>query len=516
MRRRAGAAERGEKGEKDKEGGANDDDDDVAFDSNTSGDGRNGNGRGSSTGGGSPPRNTFRRNLEFEEKPRSFILGGVALCTIMGISFYADDYTPFHRRSIQRKLKDLSEEDLGFYMKMVGTGLVVGNMIYCILMSRDSKFTHRPHPAFWRGIHGGALSYFYLLVLLAILPVDTGRDVIRLVSPKHEGANTTTPATETPAAQASGDTLGNWHLACEISPATLKRQVTSLWFIAHIIGWWAKMCVIRDFSLCLAYSVMFECMELTFQNLIPEFQECWWDSVILDVLGANMLGLYLGWVTIRYLNCRVYHWKSFATIRGVRQKTVRVLQQFLPYAWSEYRWNTKCTTRQYVAQHMGWIVGMAVELNSFFLMNGLDIKPSHPSMCLRQVMLALLCVPAMAEYYEATRISSSPSNVHHQLRFGQNLWLFVMIACLEGFVCLKYVLNSEILKRSKEVPIDIICAWLSFFCIQGLYLGINSVSRKRSQYPKWVQKLKFHSWVQPLKFLSFIPLCLTLSRYYAY
>ena len=26
----------------------------------------------------------------------------------------------------------------------------------------------------------------------------------------------------------------------------------------------------------------------------PEFTECWWDSIFLDVLGANLLGMWAG------------------------------------------------------------------------------------------------------------------------------------------------------------------------------------------------------------------------------
>jgi hypothetical protein len=42
------------------------------------------------------------------------------------------------------------------------------------------------------------------------------------------------------------------------------------------------------------YSISFEVVELSLMWLIPEFQECWWDSVFLDMLGANMLGMFMG------------------------------------------------------------------------------------------------------------------------------------------------------------------------------------------------------------------------------
>lgn len=200
------------------------------------------------------------------------------------------------------------------------------NLIYCVLNLRDSQYTSRPHPAFWRMVHGASLFYFYFLIVLVVVPPESGKKMVHDVFPKSvapgmlyqgessvESTRTTTPQPN----------LGNWHLNCEMTASTFWRQLTSLWFIAHIIGWWAKMCIFRDWGLCIAYSFMFEAAELSLQSLIPEFQECWWDSIILDALGANMIGLYLGHLTLNYLNCREYNWLSWEETRGIKQKLKR-------------------------------------------------------------------------------------------------------------------------------------------------------------------------------------------------
>ncbi len=47
--------------------------------------------------------------------------------------------------------------------------------------------------------------------------------------------------------------------------------------------------------------------------LIPskiQFHECWWDSVIIDLLGANILGMTLGYYTLRFLETRTFNWNS--------------------------------------------------------------------------------------------------------------------------------------------------------------------------------------------------------------
>ena len=164
------------------------------------------------------------------------------------------------------------------------------------------------------------------------------------------------------------------------------------------------MCFLRDWGLCLCYSVIFECLELTFQFVIPEFQECWWDSAILDVSLANMLGLYLGHKTVTFFQLRSFDWESWEEIqgKGLRAKLSRSASQFLPYSWSEYHWNPRATTQQYLFQHGGWLSSCIFELNSFFQMNLLEIPPTHPFCMWRQTLIALAAIPGQAEYYEAS------------------------------------------------------------------------------------------------------------------
>lgn len=51
--------------------------------------------------------------------------------------------------------------------------------------------------------------------------------------------------------------------------------------------------------------------QLFFMHLLPNFAECWWDQVILDILLCNGGGIWLGMVVCRFLEMRTYHWASF-------------------------------------------------------------------------------------------------------------------------------------------------------------------------------------------------------------
>jgi phosphatidylserine synthase 2 len=93
--------------------------------------------------------------------------------------------------------------------------------------------------------------------------------------------------------------------------------------VAHILGWWGKAVMIRNQLLLWVLSIGFELMEvrsgcsigkeflsylfipvlsstrkyayydilkLTFRHMLPNFNECWWDSIILDILICNWFG----------------------------------------------------------------------------------------------------------------------------------------------------------------------------------------------------------------------------------
>jgi Phosphatidyl serine synthase len=55
-----------------------------------------------------------------------------------------------------------------------------------------------------------------------------------------------------------------------------------------------KALILRDYQLLWVLSIGFELMELTFQHMLPNFNECWWDSWILDVAVCNFLGMWAG------------------------------------------------------------------------------------------------------------------------------------------------------------------------------------------------------------------------------
>jgi len=53
-------------------------------------------------------------------------------------------------------------------------------------------------------------------------------------------------------------------------------------------------------------SAYWECVEIMTKHLMPNFEECWWDQLILDLFGMNMLGVIIGVFYLKFFNFQIY------------------------------------------------------------------------------------------------------------------------------------------------------------------------------------------------------------------
>lgn len=69
----------------------------------------------------------------------------------------------------------------------------------------------------------------------------------------------------------------------------------------------------EDFNTSTFFITYFNSLNLfqvAFAHLLPNFVECWWDALILDILLCNGLGIYCGLVLCRKLENETYEWES--------------------------------------------------------------------------------------------------------------------------------------------------------------------------------------------------------------
>ena len=94
--------------------------------------------------------------------------------------------------------------------------------------------------------------------------------------------------------------MGDWHV--------LWDTVLDPFMMAHLLGHFGHALILRDWVLCTVISVGFEILECSLQHILPNFQECWWDHLILDILGMNLVGIVFGLLTVRFFSDKKYNW----------------------------------------------------------------------------------------------------------------------------------------------------------------------------------------------------------------
>ena len=110
----------------------------------------------------------------------------------------------------------------------------------------------------------------------------------------------------------------------------LRDVFLEIFVLAHFLGWIWKAFVFRDWKILWVISVWFECLEVSAQHILPNFQECWWDKMIADVFGANFLGMWIGMWINKKLAAREYKWVNFPDIPTKSGKARRFINQFSP------------------------------------------------------------------------------------------------------------------------------------------------------------------------------------------
>ena len=145
----------------------------------------------------------------------------------------------------------------------------------------------RPHPVFWRTFMGALSLYILFLTYLLFQPLSEGRKIMKFFDSKL--------GVPLPEKSYADD--------CRIyTPENPKSMFNNVYeaavdvhFFAHLFGWWFKMMVIRDVKMCWFCSILFELLEVTFRNWLPNFWECWWDhvSIFLPMMIDSCFSMFL-------------------------------------------------------------------------------------------------------------------------------------------------------------------------------------------------------------------------------
>jgi phosphatidylserine synthase 1 len=317
-------------------------------------------------------------------------------------------------------------------------------LVISVLAFPNGPFT-RPHPAIWRMVFGISVLYFMMLLFLLFQRRQDIHEILYWISPD----------------------LRNFQMiekeyAVNCSDMSIPRLWSHIDVFAfgHFWGWALKALLIRHYGICWAISITWEATEMAFAHLLPNFAECWWDALVLDVLLCNGLGIWLGMVVCRTLEMRNYHWESIKDIHSTTGKIRRAVMQFTPASWTHVRWlDPHSTYMRVLAVCILVVMWQLVELNTFFLKHIFVVDTGHPLSVGRLFLISSISAPTIRQFY--SHVTDTQCK-----RVGTQCWVFCAITLTESLICVKF--GMEIFKQTELVYV--LC-WLTFqiscsiFCV---------------------------------------------------
>jgi len=89
---------------------------------------------------------------------------------------------------------------------------------------------------------------------------------------------------------------------CAFPPTVEKvTGMMDMFFLSHSLGWFVGALILRNPFIAWFLSAADELSELTFQNVCPNFDECWWDQLFLDLFGANLSGCIIAYFVMTFV-----------------------------------------------------------------------------------------------------------------------------------------------------------------------------------------------------------------------
>jgi len=339
-------------------------------------------------------------SLEFFYKPHTITTMFVLVAVVTYTAFTRDETADVHSN---------------IYSGLIG--VTVFFLIISIFTLPNGPFT-RPHPAFWRCVLGASIMYLLLLQFLIHQDYQTIRSMIIWFDPKMENYTI--------------DSEKEYGTNCwDISPSKLYAHLD--WFaFGHYWGWGMKALIIRHYGLLWSISIMWELTEMVFGHLLPNFYECWWDNLVLDVLVCNGLGIFTGMQVCKFFEMREFKWESIKDKPTIGGKFKRALMQFTPQSFSYTRWldpNQGYMRLVAVIQYM--LIWQMVELNTFWMKHIFPLPAEHPLCVFRILMTGLISAPSTRQYY--TYITDPRCK-----RIGTQCWVFLMVGFSELILVLKF------------------------------------------------------------------------------
>ena len=254
----------------------------------------------------------------------------------------------------------------------------------------------------------------------------------------------------------------------EISYFENIYHAIDVYVAAHFVGWMVKTFVFRNHLMIWTLSAGFEVYELSLKHLLPNFAECWWDNLLLDLFGCNLIGIVLGYLVINKLGMRKYDWFYENT---EEMEKMSYFQQ-IKYCFSnvdnfikEKKWNFLLTPNNYLGVIFLIVNCSFFDLSNFFNKAIFDIPSNHIFLAIRIMILGFFCILVTSEYYDYIK------NKDLEKKLSFNIILFISIVSMEMFLFFKNV-DLEFFAPLCPLYIKIFWSFITFILFTLLVFSV--------------------------------------------
>lgn len=358
-------------------------------------------------------------------------------------------------------------------------GLAAGGILFVGLggIHFPTTFVTYPHPSVWGVLLAVGLAYTLVLFFLLFQDWETPRHIMQWYDPRSL------------APLKHRDYAEDCRLFTSDSWFYFVHEL-DIFIVAHFLGYVGKALILRDWRLVTCVSLGFELVEVTMQHVFPNFKECWWDHLLLDVLICNGGGTVCGMYILKWLSAKKYKFisrhviitqsaegsykrgkqktieKSFSDEKkgiGETKNTVRAgkggsissaAAPIPPAEATSCQWNILASPKCFI-----WVFGLLVlvilqDYNVFLIMANLNIAPSYRLVTVRLTLFGLLGCAAVREYYEY--ISDPKLTI-----LGPFASLLITSVLLENVVFSRMSIMHSHFKEL--MPVHIVVPWI-FVC----------------------------------------------------
>lgn len=358
--------------------------------------------------------------------------------------------------------------------------LVVAVLAYSSIYLPDSTM-RRPHPVFWRLVQGMALIYLGFVIFILCQSREDARNFLTFFD-----SNLNRPLVEK-------DYASDCSLSSHSFPYFSLRPIwdnIDVYVVCHLLGWFFKMMMVRNFYFCWFLSIFFELLEITFRYWLPNFYECWWDQVILDVFGANALGIWMGSIVVQWMDMKNFKWigenkldansndqsnqNKTAPKKNIIKRFFASFKIFAPNNIQKYDWQMLSSTKRFYSIIWYVIFMNLVDLSNFFNKHLLWLPSDHWLLQIRIWIWALLSTISTSEYYEYITNKNC-------IRLGHNVWLAHVILFGEAMIVYKFSEGYF----TQPFPNWVIGFWIGVIMIISLITGYLLV---KDLHRRWKNK----------------------------